>query len=140
MRQPTSTIVIEATNSPTLIRMTWSHEVNGHDVKPAFEAITQYLDAANQPIYILVDILSDPIFPLRETISSALWTAYKHPMLAEWLIVGANPLAHAIERTLSKVTGRHNVVWFHHEVEAIAHWKIQLDQKTIVTNIGYSNH
>lgn len=122
-------VMVEMTEFPNVIRMTWSHLVNADEVQPAFEMITSYLDNTEKPMYVVVDILADPLFPLRETISSALWTAYKHPMLAKWLVIGTNPLAHAIERTLSRVTGRYNVLWFKSETEVRQYLKAQ-----VVTN------
>jgi hypothetical protein len=91
--------------------MTWQHHINKDDVAPAFEKIVDFLEASPEPVYVVVDLLENPKFPLVETMRRAL-KAYDHPRLKAWLVVGSNPLAKQIESFLSMITGRKNVFWF----------------------------
>lgn len=92
--------------------LAWEHTVNKTDVAPAFRALVQALEASAQPLWIVVDLHNDPVFPLHETITSALWGPFRHKQLREWLVVGSNNTAHLIGRTLSGITGRKNILWF----------------------------
>lgn len=96
---------------PALV-MLWEHDIRTEDVQPAYDTVTQHLNASEAPMYVLVDLLKDPQFPLLETISGALWGPYRNPMLKEWLMIGSNNLAHVITRMLMNATRRNNVRWF----------------------------
>lgn len=106
--------------------MTWQAKIDPQDVKTAFGVIDRVLASADGPVYVVVDLLLNPQFPLSDTMFSAL-SSYSHPLLAEWLIVGGSRGARAIESFLSRVTGRHNVLWFDSMEEALAH-RAQVDQ------------
>lgn len=112
MTTPIPTVSVEAVSSYNAILMTWQHRVDKSDVVRAFHKINQTLNEAAAPVYVVVDITNNPRFPLRETINSALWGPYRNPKLKAWLIIGSNPTARAIERSLSGVTKRKNVFWF----------------------------
>jgi hypothetical protein len=99
----------------------WEHSVNKDDVARAFRIITQALDASTEPLWIVVDLRSNPVFPLRETISSAFWGPFRHKNMREWLVVGSNSTAHLIGNTLANITGRANIRWFHEIADVFAH-------------------
>ncbi len=117
------TVRVEMMSQPNAVKLIWEHEVDKADVAAAFDDLLAYLNAAQTQVYVFVDILSNPQFPLRETITHALWKAFRHQQLEEWLVIGSNPLASAIERTLSGITRRKNVMWFKSEAEALAYLK-----------------
>ncbi len=104
-------------NYPAL-KMTWQQQVAPADVVAAFQAITTALNASDQPMFVIVDLLSNPQFPLVTTIHEAL-TPYRHPHLQEWLVVGSNWMAQAVEGALSKITKQKNVRWFSSEADAV---------------------
>jgi hypothetical protein len=108
--------------------MTWDHLVNQADVTPAFEAILEILEESEGQVYVVVDILNSPHFPMAETMARALLGPFRHPRLEAWLIIGNNWMARSIEELLVKVTGRSNVFWFSSEVEALAHLRNQVRQ------------
>jgi hypothetical protein len=101
--------------------MLWEHDIRSEEVQPAFDTITAHLNAANTPMYVLVDLLKDPQFPLLETISGALWGPFRNPMLKEWLVIGSNNLARVIARMLMNATHRNNIRWFKTYDEAKAY-------------------
>ena len=110
--------VVDGLNN--ILMMTWQQKVNPADVRRAFETIQAALDAASEEMCVVVDLRSNPVFPLTETMMSAL-RPYQHDYMAEWLIIGGNRGAKAIEGFLSRITGRKNVLWFETEDEAFAH-------------------
>lgn len=110
------TVHVEPTDwNPCLIKMVWQRNVLPSDVRPAFKKITDYLDQNPEPVYVLVDITSNPKFPLAETMTHALVGPQRHKNLAGWLVIGSNPMAKLIERFLVSVTGRHIIYWFEDE-------------------------
>lgn len=112
------------------IRMTWAHVVRAEDVRPAFETIVAMLNSSSTPLAVLVDITSEPDFPLVETMTQALIGPYQHANLSEWLIVGVTSKAHIIEEFLVKVTGRENVRWFDSESAALCYLR-KLNRSTV---------
>ena len=100
--------------------MIWQHDIIEADVAPAFQKISTALDATKRPLYVIVDLLSNPRFPIMTTVQEAL-PPYRDPMLKEWLIVGSNWMAKAIESTLARITRHNNVRWFKTEAEALAY-------------------
>lgn len=115
------TIMVEYLPTVSVIKMTWNHLVDERDVPIAFRTITHMLGMMTEPAYIIADIRSNPVFPLRTTLHSALFGPYRDNRIEAWLAVGSSPLARSIERTLRSVTGRGNVYWFDTETEALAH-------------------
>ena len=115
-----ATVSVDPIESYPALKMTWQHTILDPDVAPAFRKIMAALDATKRPIYVVVDILSNPRFPMMVTVQEAL-PCYRDPMLKEWLIIGSNPMARAIEGTLAPIT-RHKIVrWFANYAEAIAY-------------------
>jgi hypothetical protein len=115
------TVYAEPVEDYNALVMLWEHDIRTEDVQPAFDTITQHLNAADAPMYVLVDLLKDPQFPLLETISGALWGPFRNPMLKEWLVIGSNNLAHVIARMLMNATRRNNIRWFKSYDEAKAY-------------------
>lgn len=109
------------------LKMTWQHRVNDKDIEAAFGMIMDALKRADAPLVVVVDLRQNPKFPLRSTISEAS-APYRHPMMGEWLIIGSNWAAHAIERTLSNVTRRRNVQWFANDDEVIEYLQQRIAQ------------
>ncbi|MBI1276689.1 MAG: hypothetical protein GC179_01040 [Anaerolineaceae bacterium] len=113
-----TTVITEQIDS-NIIKMTWANKVNDNDVRKSFKEINQILNDSARPMFVMVNIMSDPQFPIGATLTSALFGPYRHPRLQEWLIVGTNRTAQFIERTLAAATGNSNVRWFTDEAEAI---------------------
>jgi len=116
----TPTVTIEPIAGYPALKMTWQHVVRESDVARAFQQITKVLDTSHRPIYVVVDLLSNPRFPITLTVQEALGP-YRDPMLKEWLVVGSNWMAKAIESTLARITRHKNVRWFHSEADALAY-------------------
>jgi len=117
----TATVAVQPVDGyQNTLLMTWQQNVHPPDVRTAFEAICRSLHADNGPVYVVVDLLCDPKFPLSETMMSAV-NCYANPLLGAWLIVGGNRGAKAIESFLARVTRRQNVFWFDSMDEALAY-------------------
>jgi hypothetical protein len=117
---PIATVSVEPIENYPALKMTWQHTVLDADVVTAFQKIMTALDATNRPLYVVVDLLSNPRFPMMVTVQEAL-PCYRDPMLKEWLVVGSNWMAKAIEGTLARITRHKNVRWFTTEADAIAY-------------------
>ncbi|MBN1964160.1 MAG: hypothetical protein JW910_05915 [Anaerolineae bacterium] len=113
------TVHVEPIPGCPALKMTWQQHVRDEDVKTAFEDIIAALEAREAPLFVIVDLLSNPRFPLRTTVQEAS-SAYRDRRLAAWLIVGSNWMARMVEGSLSRLTGRHNVYWYESEAEALA--------------------
>lgn len=107
-----ATVRVERIDHFPAMLMMWETHVREADVLDAFQTITDILEQSDTPMYCVVDLRRNPIFPLRATLHGALFGPYRNPKLKEWLVLGSNPLARTIEKTLSSVTGRKNVSWF----------------------------
>lgn len=101
--------------------MIWQREVIQTDVTVAFRDLVNRLDQSPEPLYVIVDLRADPRFPLMETFRGALNGPFRHPRLAEWLVVGANSVARSIGSALMSITGRANIHWFSTFEEALVH-------------------
>lgn len=108
----------------------WAHVVHGQDVQKAFRDLYNILNAAEEPIYVFVDLRERPNFPLADTLRGALDGPFRHPKLKEWLVIGSSPMAHTIGRMLTSMTRRNNIKWFDTEAEAIDYLKISSNQVT----------
>jgi hypothetical protein len=116
-----STVSVEKIRGKkNVLLMTWQQKVDPADVRRAFQVIQAALDSSSNEMCVVVDLRQNPVFPLTETMISAI-RPYQHQLLSEWLIIGVNRGAKAIESFLSKLTGRHNVLWFDTEAEALAY-------------------
>lgn len=105
--------------SGDVAKMTWEARPTVQDVMAAFETLESHLQQRTAPLHVIVDIRSNPEFPLMATARMAV-PLYRSDMLAAWLIIGRNTAARAIESVLAQLTRRHNVYWFKDEAEALA--------------------
>lgn len=114
---------------PALL-MQWDSNIRTSDARAAFENIFHLLNQTQTPLYIVIDLQANPHFPVQETISGALVGLFGHVMLLEWLIVGKNPTARMMGRTLSTFMSRNTLQWFDstHEIHAY------LASKTVAAN------
>lgn len=119
------TVRIEAVEGYRALWMHWAREVNKDDVNPAFREMAHLLNQSRGPLRVIVDLRQNPKFPLNETLTGALSGPFRHPHLAEWLMIGSSPMAQAIARALSAVTLRRNLLWFDSEAEVFAYLEAQ---------------
>jgi hypothetical protein len=121
MSTPLATVRVEPLEGKNALKMIWQRQVIEQDVREAFQVINTCLNEADGQMWVMVDLLSNPNFPLGATIQGALCGPYRNPKLREWLIIGSNPLARVIARTLAGVTGKSNVRWFDTEADGLAY-------------------
>lgn len=120
--QPTKTVEVERTHAGLL--MTWQRKVEQDDVDSAFKKLVKYLDAASEPVHVIVDVSKRPMFPMLKTTACAI-TAFCHPNTAGWCVVGESSLARIIEQTLGQLSGRCNTVeWFQSMADLHGHLQI----------------
>ncbi len=110
--QAEKSITVRYLEQESAILMQWEHEISREDVRPAFQSICEILDASPIPIFVVVDISSNPQFPAIETVNGAMSGPARHPKLKGWLVIGKNTLAQVIGRTISSLTGSSNIHWF----------------------------
>ena len=103
-----------------IIKMTWDQHVINQDVYAAFQQINNLLNASPTTMFVMVDIRTNPSFPITATLDGALNGPYRNSQLKDWLIVGINPIAQMLEKIMASATGRRNVRWFENEQEALA--------------------
>lgn len=116
-----ATITVQPLSAhPHHVLMTWEQHILINDVREAFRSILQMLNEADHPVFVVVDIRSNPRFPVTQTIAEAI-EPYRHERAIGWLIVGHNLLARSIERVLAAITQRHVVTWFADLESAINH-------------------
>lgn len=101
------------------IRMNWEHVIHKEDLQPAFKAVVDLLDASESSLYILVDLSKAPDFPMVETTLEALRGPFRHPCVAEWLVIDAKRPARMIGDLLMRSSGRKNIRWFKREEQAL---------------------
>lgn len=102
-----------------MVKMTWGQRPAVKDIRRAFEEVVDYLEERVDPVYVIIDITSNPHFPIVSTVQAAM-PAFRNEMLRAWLVIGSNSLAQVIEGILSGVTKRRNVHWFANEDEMLA--------------------
>ena len=112
------TVIVDMIHGYPALKMTWRNNIRKADVSVAFDRIADFLDQAGETIHVVVDITSNPVFPLRETISGAM-RPFGHRYMGLWLVVGSNPLARIIEGSLKLATRRDSVKWFKNLDDAI---------------------
>lgn len=116
-------VKVTSLNGYDALKMTWQRQVAAEDIAAAFGEVTDRLNSSNKPLYVVLDLQEEPELPLKETILGALSGTYRHPRLAEWLVVGANNPAEVVGRALATMTNRDNVIWFDTEEQAIHYLK-----------------
>ena len=112
-----STVSVEPLEEYNALRMIWGERPNNRDVRAAFADIIHYLDGAEGRVDIIVDIRTDPLFPLGATLTGAI-APHSHRMMGTWLVVGGNTVAKFIGATLTSI-GRNHIEWFDSEEAAI---------------------
>src|SRR5687767_1737208 len=81
----------------------WERQVKEIDIAPAFHKLTQALDAANGPVYVIVDLRQDPNMPLAATVQETMAGPFRHANMGEWLVIGQNWRAEMIANVITKV-------------------------------------
>ena len=112
-----ATIRIKEFRDTGAILMEWDHQVDSFDVNQAFREIEALLHEAEEPRFVVVDLLANPNLPMAATVQGAAFGPYRNPHLREWLIIGGNTLARTVARMLAASTRRMNVNWFDTEDE-----------------------
>ena len=120
MSTPQPTVDVQPVAGYSALKMTWQHKVRDEDVVIAFRKISDTLANSDNPIYIIVDLLNDPQFPILTTVHEAI-TPYRHAKLEAWLVIGSNWMAKTIEGALAKITRHKNVYWFRSEDDVLAY-------------------
>ena len=114
-----STVQVESIEGYNALRMRWDSKPVARDVRSAFGHIMDVLGKVDKPVNIIVDIQSDPQFPLGATITGGS-RAHIHRQMGYWLVIGENHLAKVIANTMARVAQR-KILWFSTEGEAMAH-------------------
>lgn len=115
-----STIIVsEIKGYQYALRMEWQKHPKLHDINDAFDVILKKLTTTDQKIYIIVDISTNPRFPLSMTVSRAS-QVHRHPKMGDWLVVGSNTMAKFIGSTISALS-ESKVLWFDTEEDALHH-------------------
>jgi hypothetical protein len=125
------TVYVEEISGYNAVKMIWAHDVDRHDVTVAFKHLQTMVESSSTPLYVVLDLQNKPRMPLQETMSGALTGPYRHPMLAEWLVIGSSMVARSIERSLAAIAKRQNMRWFETEADAFAY----LDSATQVHRV-----
>lgn len=98
--------------------MVWSKYPTSEDVKLAFAHVTHILNASHQPMYVIVDIRSNPKFPFASTLQGASFGPQISANFLGWLVIGTSLTARFIDHTLASMTGKFLVHWFQTEEQA----------------------
>jgi hypothetical protein len=101
------------------LQMRWDKVPSVPDVNQAFDEILKSLNAADQKIYVLVDISDSPRFPLAVTITHAS-QIHRHPNMGDWLVIGSSAMAKFIGTTISSLSSS-KVIWFQTQEAALQH-------------------
>lgn len=99
------------------------------DTIAVFEVIVDVLDNSNAPVYIIVELLSNPHFPLKQTLSGAM-QAHSHPQMGKWLVVGSNRIAKLIGNVLTAFNNT-GIEWFKTDDEAMQYLESLLTKDRI---------
>ncbi len=118
MDQAQPTVSVSRIEGHNAVKMTWQRSIAPTDVRAAFQQIVAFMEESEQPVHVVVDITSNPRFPLLDTIYGAL-VPFRHRNMGFWLIIGSNRLAYTIERSLVSLTGHAIVRWLETEEDAL---------------------
>jgi hypothetical protein len=113
-----ATVSVEPVKDYPALVMKWQAYAKPDDIKRAYRIISEALDVAPSPIYIIVDLRENKQMPLKETVSGALFGPYSHRNLAAWFVVGGHQIARVVANSLAQVTRQHRVDWFDTEEDA----------------------
>lgn len=124
----TPKIIVSPLDDLPAIALLMTGKVNGFDLQEALIDVLIRLEHTQQPLYIIFNMNSaSHEVPLSEFVREALRGPYKHPMLAEWLMIGGSMSMSMAMITLTKITQRENYRWFDSHEEALAYIRTQLD-------------
>ncbi len=101
----------------TVYKMVWTASPSREDTSAVFEVIVDVLDSAPAPVYIIVELLSNPHFPLKQTLSGAM-QAHSHHKMGKWLVIGSNRIAKLIGNVLTTFNNT-DIEWFKTEQQVI---------------------
>lgn len=116
-----------------MLRMTWRKHPSRTDTIEAFKVIHLHLRQATSPVHIIVDIRNNPVFPLAVTLNSAM-QQQSHRQMGHWLVIGINPMARLIARTLSTIVAN-NIEWYESEAEVYQRLSILIQQHNDITRL-----
>lgn len=103
------------------IRMDWGEKANSDEVHAVFQQLTHALDAATEPIYVVVDIRRNKYMPIATTFANAFMKPHRHPKFIKWLVIGTHATAQKISDMLHRTTGQQKVVWFDTEEDVMVY-------------------
>ncbi|PJF22977.1 MAG: hypothetical protein CUN56_03280 [Phototrophicales bacterium] len=115
------TVTLTPTSLPYVYRMNWDANPDENDVRLAFIQIEERLNNSQKPVDIIVDITSNPRFPMRTTINGAA-RVNQHSMMGDWVVIGGNRAAQLIARSMN-LFGKNNIYWYQTETEAFNHFE-----------------
>ncbi|MCS7071541.1 MAG: hypothetical protein NZM00_08555 [Anaerolinea sp.] len=116
-----ATVTLEHFHGIVHLRVTWASVVDGVAINTTFRTMQMYLDATQTPLPVIFDMSQCVRFSAPDVLRGALFGPFRHPMLDEWLVIGADTLARNVGRVLSNVTGIHNIHWFFTHEQAYTH-------------------
>lgn len=132
MEENTTTVEVTQVVGYPAVRMTWQHMVKIDDLQPAFQQVTKALNVSSERMYVIVDLRSDPNFPIVDTVMGALRGPFRNPNLEEWLVICGNRAARMIGNMLTKATRRENIRWFDTIESAMTY--LDTKQNSMATN------
>jgi len=113
------TVSVEVINDHGDLKMVWEAYPKDKHVSSAFDYINTSLNETHHPIYILVDLQSDPQIPLTTTIREVMSGPFRHKNLKKWLVVGRNRRAQVVARVMDTISKDSTILWFDTENEAL---------------------
>jgi hypothetical protein len=108
----TITVSVQPVKDYPALIMTWQKFAHPKDIRQAYRTISEALDVATSPIYVIVDLRDNMQMPLKETVTGAVFGPYNHRNLAAWFVIGTHQIARAVAGSLSQITRQHRVEWF----------------------------
>ena len=117
----TPTIIVELIADYNILKMIWGPQVEEHDIAVAFRSIASTLKKSEYPIDVIVDISSNPHFPMQTVISEALSGPFNYPHMGTWVVVGTSRAAHIVSNVLNRLSGQEKVFRFSTQEEALSH-------------------
>ncbi len=113
---------IESLTDYRALRVSWQRHLDIEDVRLTLDEIAAMLDAASEPLNLLMDTRSYPNFPLMTMIQGMLNGPLRHPRMKCCLVVGASSQARILAKTLGDMTRRRReVFWFASDQLALAY-------------------
>src|SRR5262245_1565121 len=97
---PMPSITVEGVEGFPALKMTWQGHVTTADVAIAFRRVADALDSADQPMYVIVDLLSNPQFPTMNAVHETL-PSLQNTRLKQWLVVGSSWMAKSLEGAIA---------------------------------------